>query len=110
MTISLAAEFGIDDTINDFGNPYDSSYGYDKAENNVLNNLNLSYGVEQDRANIGAQGDQDVRKIGAQGDQEVRKIGAAGDDTRKTMEFGDNLEAKKANRQQARARSLARAF
>jgi len=40
----------------------------------------------------------------------VRKIGAQGDDNRKTMEFGDNLEAKKANRQQARSRSLARAF
>ena len=52
----------------------------------------------------------DVRKIGAQGDQDVRKIGAQGDDNRKTLEKQDELGAKKANRQQARARSLARAF
>jgi len=54
---------------------------------------------ERERGNIGAQGEQDRKNIGAQGDQDVRK-----------MEKADELGAKKANRQQARARSLARAF
>ena len=52
----------------------------------------------------------DVTKIGVT-EQDVRKvIGAQGDDNRKTMEKEDELVAKKSNRQQARARSLARSF
>ena len=65
---------------------------------------------ERERGNIGAQGEQDRQNIGAQGDQDVRKIEATGGQERQTMEKGDELQAKKANRQQARARSLARAF
>ena len=65
---------------------------------------------EDDRKTIGASGEQDRLTIGAQGDQDVRKIGATGDQERKTLEKADELTAKKANRQSARARSLARSF
>ena len=63
-----------------------------------------------DKENIGAQGDQDVRKIGAQGTEDRANIGAQTDADVTKMEKGDELEAKKSNRQSARARSLARSF
>jgi len=40
----------------------------------------------------------------------VRNTQTTGDEGRKTMEKEDELTAKKSNRQQARSRSLARAF
>ena len=60
--------------------------------------------------NIGAQTTGDVTKIGAQGEQDRKNIGAQTEADVTKMEKGDELEAKKSNRQQARARSLARAF
>ena len=53
MTISLAAEFGIDDTVNDFGNPYGASVNYNAAASDMLNALNLTYGVDEDRLHMG---------------------------------------------------------
>jgi len=64
----------------------------------------------RERGNIRVQGNQDRQNIKAQGNVDVRKIRATGGQERKTMEKGDELQAKKATRQQARARSLARAF
>ena len=60
--------------------------------------------------NIGAQTEGDVTKIGAQGDQDRKNIGAQTEADVTKMEKGDELQAKKSNRQSARARSLARAF
>ena len=59
---------------------------------------------EQDRLNIGAQGKADVDKIGAQGDQDRKNIGAQTEADVTKMEKADELEGKKSNRQQARAR------
>ena len=65
---------------------------------------------EQDRLNIGSQSKADIDKIGAGSDQDRKTIGAQTEADVTKMEKGDELTAKKANRQQARARSLARAF
>lgn len=54
---------------------------------------------ERERGNIGAQGSEDRANIRQQGDTDIKK-----------MEKGDELTAKKSNRQSARARSLARSF
>ena len=68
----------------------------------------------REQGNIKAQGTEDRATINtqqeSQGNREVKVIGAQGDDNRKTMEKEDELVAKKSNRQQARARSLARSF
>ena len=71
---------------------------------------NITTQGQQDRQSIGTQGDVDIRKIGAESDRDVRNTQTTGDEGRKTMEKEDELTAKKSNRQQARSRSLARAF
>ena len=49
MTMSLAVEFGIDDTTYDFNVLRESFYGFKESNNHMLDNLNLSYGVEKVR-------------------------------------------------------------
>ena len=78
-----------------------------KGEQSRLNTVTAG---EQERENIGKQGDVDINKIGAESDRDVRKIGAQGDDNRKTMDKEDQITAQRNTRQQARSRSLARAF
>ena len=60
MTISLAAEFGIDDTTYDFNNPRESFYGSNGSNSIVLDSLNLSYGVEEVRKNTSNAGEVNV--------------------------------------------------
>ena len=90
---------------------FSTRYGrHQQDEEGSQDRQNISAQGAVDLSKIGAQGDQDRKNIGAQGDQDVRKIGAQGDDNRKTMEKEDELTARRSNRQQARSRSLARAF
>ena len=72
--------------------------------------LNIGAQGEQDRLNIGAQGKETRLNIGAQGEQDRLNITAQGDQDVRKMEKGDELTARRAGRQQARARSLARSF
>jgi hypothetical protein len=52
MIVSLASEFGIDDTVINFGNPYGASTGYSGALSSMLSDLNLTYGVDEDRLHL----------------------------------------------------------
>jgi len=52
MIVSLASEFGIDDTVINFGNPYGTSTGNVGALSSMLSDLNLTYGVDEDRLHL----------------------------------------------------------
>ena len=57
MTMSLAVEFGIDDTTYDFNVTREPFYGFKESNNHMLDNLNLSYGVEKVRKQTGNAGE-----------------------------------------------------
>ena len=65
---------------------------------------------DEERQNIGARGVQERLNIGARGEQERLNIGARGDQERQTIDFSDNIDARKESRQRGRARALARSF
>jgi hypothetical protein len=74
----------------------------------------LTVGGEQDRLTIGTQGQEqratDTNKLTVGGDQQRKTDSNVAEEGRKTIQFTDNVEAGKENRQSARSRAMARSF
>ncbi len=74
----------------------------------------LTVGGEQDRLTIGTQGQEqratDTNKLTVGGDQQRKTDSNVAEEGRKTIQFSDNVEAGKENRQSARSRAMARSF
>lgn len=70
----------------------------------------LSATGEQTRKNYKAQGVENRLQSITDNEQERLNIGARGDQERKTIDFSDQIDARKENRQRSRARALARSF
>ena len=65
---------------------------------------------QEERANIDKRGENERAQTRTAGEQERLNIGARGDQERKTIDFSDNIDARKESRQRGRARALARSF
>ena len=104
---SMGAQF---DYQNKFANAqYDRDIGMLSATG-TQDRLNMQETGNQERLSGINKGAQDRLTIGKTGEENRLNITAQGDDNRKTMAFQDRLDAGKENRQNNRARELARAF
>jgi hypothetical protein len=104
---SMGAQF---DYQNEFANSqYDRDVGM-LAATGEQDRKNMAQQGDQERLSTINKGAQDRLTIGAQGEQNRKQTKTEAKQERKTMGYADTLEAGKENRQQARSRSLARAF